>query len=456
MGQKGILVSAKDLFAKYDMPVPRYTSYPTVPYWENNIDTGSWIKSVRQTLADSSAAWSMYLHVPYCESLCTFCGCNTVITKDHKKELAYIQMIHREWELYRTQVPALLQRPLKHLHLGGGTPTFLSSENLKLLLSPLLKEVKTDSNSFEASIEIDPRRTSKDQLQSLFDLGFRRVSMGVQDFNPEVQRLVNRIQPFEMTQELVNASRSIGYTSVNFDLIYGLAGQTSKSFESTIDLTISLMPDRIALYSFALVPWIKPQHRLFKDEDLPTGAAKRALYEMARKKLLDFGYAEIGIDHFALKRDGLHEALINKKLHRNFMGYTDHKTDLLLGLGVSSISESPDHFHQNEKLLPVYEESLNQAKIPTHRGHFLNETDSHSRQKILQLITGFQVDLSPDEVTDAHEFLKELILDQIVRIEGSQLLVTEIGKPFIRNICVLFDKRMREKNPQQKVFSSSI
>lgn len=449
-------MSRNALLAKYDVPVPRYTSYPTVPYWENNISTNSWLNSVTQTLAREESAWAMYIHIPYCESLCTFCGCNTVITKDHKKEQAYIDAIHREWVLYKKAVPALLQRPIRHLHLGGGTPTFLSAENLKILLNPLVQDFKMTNGEFEASIEVDPRRTNGEQLQTLFELGFRRVSMGVQDFNPEVQRLVNRIQPFEITKALVQKSRLIGYTSVNFDLIYGLAGQTLASFETTIDLTISLAPDRIALYSFALVPWIKPQHRLFKDEDLPVGAQKRALYEMARKKLLDFGYLEIGMDHFALKADGLSLAQKNKTLHRNFMGYTDHKTDLLLGLGVSSISESNDHFHQNEKLLPAYEENLAKEKFPTHRGHFLTTTDSQNRKNILQLITTYQIELQPAEVSDAREFLKELLSDEIVKLEGNRLSVTEAGKPFIRNICVLFDKRMREKNPQQKVFSSSI
>ena len=449
-------MSRNALLAKYDVPVPRYTSYPTVPYWENNISTNSWLGSVTSTLAAEDSAWAMYIHIPYCETLCTFCGCNTVITKDHKKELTYIDAIHREWALYKNAVPALLQRQVKHLHLGGGTPTFLAAENLKLMLAPLLSDFKITKGEFEASIEVDPRRTNVQQLQTLFELGFRRVSMGVQDFNPEVQRLINRIQPFKITKDLVEASRALGYTSINFDLIYGLAGQTLASFESTIDLTISLAPDRIALYSFALVPWIKPQHRLFKDEDLPVGVEKRALYEMARTKLLDFGYLEIGMDHFALKEDGLCCALKNKKLHRNFMGYTDHKTDLLLGLGVSSISESHDHFHQNEKLLPAYEENLVKKIIPTHRGHFLTPSDSHSRKNILQLITTYQIELQPAEVQEAREFLKELLKDEIVTLEGNRLTVTEVGKPFIRNICVLFDKRMREKNPQQKVFSSSI
>lgn len=443
------------LYAKYDVPVPRYTSYPTVPYWENNITTKSWLASVNDTLAPDEAAWSLYLHIPFCETLCTFCGCNTVITKDHKKESSYAEVVLKEWELYKKAAPSLLKRKLKHLHLGGGTPTFLSSENLQALLTPILKDVLRDQE-FEASIEVDPRRTNRSQLEVLFQLGFRRVSMGVQDFNPEVQRLVNRVQPFEMTSELVSASRSIGYTSINFDLIYGLAGQTQNSFADTVKQTIELRPDRIALYSFALVPWIKPQHRLFKDEDLPTGAAKRALYEMARTMLLSNDYIEIGMDHFALKNDGLAVAAQNLKLHRNFMGYTDKKSELLLGLGVSSISESKTHFHQNEKLLPAYEQAIADQQIPTHRGHELNSADQKNRQYILRLITRYQIEVDAAEAADAKDFLHELIADNLVRIENSQIVVTKEGKPFIRNICAVFDKRMRNKNPGQKVFSSSI
>lgn len=455
MGPKGVCLS-QNLFAKYDVPVPRYTSYPTVPYWENNINTDSWLNSIQNTLREENSSWSMYLHLPFCESLCTFCGCNTVITKDHKKEVTYADLIHQEWELYKKNTPLLLKRKIKQLHIGGGSPTFFSSENLIKLLDPILTDLKKDDTNFEASIEVDPRRTTREQLSTLYKIGFRRVSMGVQDFNPEVQRLVNRIQPFDLTKKLVDGSRSIGFDSINLDLIYGLAGQTEASFENTIDLTIQLLPDRIALYSFALVPWIKPQHRLFKDEDLPTGHVKRALYELARKKLLDFGYFEIGMDHFALKNDGLYKAFKEGKLHRNFMGYTDNKTDLLLGLGVSSISESNTHFHQNEKLLPAYEISLKNNNIPTHRGHFLSELDSLNRQNILQLITQYRINLSDSEIIDAKQFLNELISDGAVLIDGHALIVTELGKPFIRNICALFDQRMRSKNPQQKVFSTSI
>ncbi|MDG0815304.1 oxygen-independent coproporphyrinogen III oxidase [Bdellovibrio svalbardensis] len=447
----------KDLLAKYDVPAPRYTSYPTVPYWEINPTTDQWVSHLKATLQEGQGGWSLYLHIPYCESLCTFCGCNNIITKDHKKEYPYVDMVLKEWQLYLDQVPELLQKPLKHIHLGGGTPTFLSAEALTQLLRPILTRVKIDPNDFEGSIEVDPRRTNAEQLKALRELGFTRVSMGVQDFNPEVQRLVNRIQPYEITANLTNAARDMGYSSVNFDLIYGLAKQTAESIRETAELTVKLRPDRIALYSFALVPWIKPQQRLFKDEDLPKATEKRELYEIARGILLKAGYIEVGMDHFALATDNLSIALKEKRLHRNFMGYTDQRTDVLLGLGVSSISETPYSFHQNEKVLPLYEAALNEGRLPTLRGHVLTEEDRVRRQQILTLMTQYEVDFVSEEQEEASkQFLQEMLNDHLVEIHHHKLIVKEKGRPFLRNACVFFDERLKAKQPQTKIFSQSI
>jgi len=447
----------KDLLAKYDVPAPRYTSYPTVPYWETNPTRDQWINHLKTTLKESDGGWSLYLHIPFCESLCTFCGCNNIITKDHKKETPYVDLLLKEWQLYVQQVPELLKSPLKHIHLGGGTPTFLSAEALLRLLRPIMEQVTVDKEHFEGSIEVDPRRTSPEQLKALRTLGFNRVSMGVQDFNPEVQRLVNRIQPLEITEKLSNAARELGYTSVNFDLIYGLAKQTAESIRETAEATVRLRPDRIALYSFALVPWIKPAQRLFKDEDLPKTAEKRELYEIARGILLNAGYVEVGMDHFALANDNLSLAMNEKRLHRNFMGYTDQRTDVLLGLGVSSISETPYSFHQNEKVMPLYESSLNDDLIPTLRGHVLTEEDQIRRRQILKLMTEFEVDfLSVEQKNQASEFLAEMIKDGLVTIEGNTLRVLEAGRPFLRNACVFFDERLKVKQPQTRIFSQSI
>lgn len=445
----------KNIFEKYDIPVPRYTSYPTVPYWENSPTTKQWVESLNRTLNGEYKFWSLYLHIPYCETLCTFCGCNTVITKDHKKEGPYVQNLLHEWNLYKTQVPALLKSPLKHLHLGGGTPTFLSSDQLKKLLDPILKDVLLDSH-FEGSIEVDPRRTTVEQLKTLKELGVNRVSMGVQDFNPEVQKLINRIQAFEVTMNLTRAARELGFISVNFDLIYGLAKQTRESMEDTIRKTIKLKPDRIALYSFALVSWIKPAQRLFKDEDIPVGTQKRELYEVSRSALLQAGYVEIGMDHFALPNEALSQSLQNKTLHRNFMGYTDQRTDVLLGLGVSSISETPEMFHQNEKVLPTYQLRIEKGNIASFRGHILTEEDKLRREQILEFMTKGSVILNAEQIQTAKVFLKEMFEDELVSIENSELKLTKKGKPFLRNACLFFDDRLKRKQPSTQVFSKSL
>lgn len=446
-----------DLFKKYDVPAPRYTSYPTVPYWTETPTTEAWLAELNNTFANPSASWSLYIHVPFCESLCTFCGCNNSITKDHSREEPYVRLLLKEWELYLKAVPQLRERPLKQFHFGGGTPTFLSPASFKLLLGPMLKDIVRDPSEFEGSIEVDPRRTTREQLETLREFGFNRVSMGVQDFNPEVQRLVNRKQPREMTEALTSAARELGYESVNYDLIYGLPKQTPQSVREMAEITVELRPDRIALYSFALVPWIKPAQRLFKDEDLPTGAAKRELYEIARGILLEAGYREIGMDHFALPTDSLAKSDENGTLHRNFMGYADRRTDVLLGLGVSSISETPGIFHQNEKVLPVYERRVTNGEIPTHRGHVLTDEDRRRREQILKFMTRWQVELESDEqVEDVRQFLASLIEDGLVEFEGRVMRLTAKGRPFLRNACMALDARLRRKMPETKVFSQSV
>ncbi len=445
------------LLEKYDVPVPRYTSYPTVPYWSDPPTTADWLGSLREAAGDPTLTWALYIHIPFCESLCTYCGCNTVITQNHGREAAYIDSLHREWAFYRQAVPELTSRSLRQLHLGGGTPTFLSPEHLKLLLAPILRETKILSDRFDASIEVDPRVTRLEHLSALRELGFTRISMGVQDFEPEVQRLVNRIQPFEVTANLTRESRRLGFQSVGYDLIYGLPCQTPETMEQTARLTVELGPDRIALYSFARVPWIKPAQRLFKDEDLPVGAAKRALYERACDILTGAGYVEIGMDHFALAHDSLYQAQRTGELHRNFMGYTEFRTRALLGLGVSAIGETPTCFHQNEKVLPIYERRLSAGEIPTFRGHRLTEEDRRLREQILDFMTRLEVRLAnEDQVRDARSFLAPLIEDGLLRLSGRILRLTEEGRPFLRNAAVFFDRRLREKQPETRIFSSAL
>lgn len=447
----------KQLLEKYDQPVPRYTSYPTVPYWQDSPTEAEWLSALEEGLSPASATWSLYLHIPFCETLCTFCGCNTTITKDHAKGLPYTDSLLKEWGLYRERMPLLGKKPLRQLHLGGGTPTFLSASELERLLTPILESVNWEPGLSEASIEVDPRRTSREQLAVLRKLGFGRVSLGVQDFDPEVQRLVNRIQPAEQTRLVTDTARELGYTSVNFDLIYGLPKQTASSFARSVDLTISLRPDRIALYSLAIVPWIKPAQRLFKDEDLPAAPEKRALYESARAALLNAGYREIGMDHFALPTDGLSLAQDRKTLHRNFMGYADLRTDVLLGLGVSSISEAPGAFYQNEKVLPLWERKINEGHLPGHRGHKLSSEDRRQRERILQFMTRGSAPLEAEEVADALLYLAPMLDDGLVIIENQTVSITERGRPFLRNAAVFFDLRLRRAKPSSNnTFSRSI
>lgn len=445
------------LFTKYDVPAPRYTSYPTVPYWTDSPTRDQWIEQLNLGLKPATSSWSLYVHIPFCETLCTFCGCNTSITKDHKRESPYVNRVLKEFEAYLKVSPDLTKRPLVNMHLGGGTPTFLSASELDRLVGGILNRLKKDPRGFEGSIEIDPRRTKSEQLEILRKHGFNRVSLGVQDFDPEVQRLVNRIQPFEQTEKITKAARDLGYESVNFDLIYGLPKQTLETTRTMVKRTLELRPDRIALYSFALVPWIKPAQRLFKDEDLPAGADKRALYELGREMLLEAGYVEIGMDHFALPSDGLAKAAASGALHRNFMGYSDVRTDVMLGLGVSSISEAPGCFHQNEKVLPVYEEVTDRGEIPTFRGHLLSQEDRIRREQILQLMTKFELDLESDaQVEDVRNFLHELIADGLVTLSGRRLKISTAGRPFLRNACLALDARLRAKAPDARIFSMSV
>ncbi len=445
-----------DLFKKYDVPAPRYTSYPTVPFWSEVPTTEQWLKELAKAFDSETATWSLYFHLPFCESLCTFCACNTVITRDHRREETYIDLLAKEWNLYLERVPKLRERPLLGLHLGGGTPTFFSAENLERILRPVLAETLVDRERFEASVEVHPGHTTREQLITLRRLGFTRISLGVQDFDPVVQKIVNRHQPYEVTKSITDIARELGYTSVNYDLIYGLPLQTRDRFGETVEKTIELEPDRIALYSFALVPWIKPAQRSYSDEDIPRAGEKRALYEMAREKLEKAGYVEIGMDHFARPHDGMARAQREGTLHRNFQGYTETRTRVLLGLGVSAISETPTCFHQNEKAFPVYERRVRQGEIPTLRGHLLSEEDQRLREQILRFMTRFEVDLDNEQSDEAKEFLASLIDDGLVNVGDNKLVLTERGRPFLRNACMFFDYRLRRQQPQARIFSQAL
>jgi oxygen-independent coproporphyrinogen-3 oxidase len=449
------------LLQKYNVPVPRYTSYPTVPFWNEHIDVADWKTIVtRQTAAaNNTDGISLYIHLPFCESLCTYCGCNKKITANHSVEEEYLQAIFKEWFLYRELMD---DKPvIRELHLGGGTPTFFSAENLQRLMDEILKHAIVHPHA-EFSFEGHPNNTTKEHLQVLYDLGFRRVSYGVQDHNAKVQQMINRVQPFENVRQAVENARTIGYTSVNFDLIYGLPLQTKESIIETIQQSISLMPDRIAFYSYAHVPWTSKAQRLFDEHDLPSPELKMELYRTGKQLFIENGYWDIGMDHFALPGDELYKAWKEGWLHRNFMGYTTQKTNMLIGLGVSSISDAGIAFAQNHKTLGDYYRSIKNNELAVSKGYFLSEEDAAFRKYILDIScqagTTFKAKDSSLLKDYSFEELKKLERDHLITWNEKGLNVTEMGRHFIRNICKAFDLHLlrSEKKFEQKQFSNAV
>ncbi len=450
------------LVNKYNVPGPRYTSYPTVPYWNNNtFSLKKWNESVAQSLSESNSTEgiSLYIHLPFCESLCTFCGCNKRITKNHKVEIPYLDSVLAEWQLY---VKMFAQKPkIKELHIGGGTPTFFSPQNLESLLNGIFRYATIAENpSF--SFEGHPNNTTLEHLQTLHNLGFSRVSFGVQDYNETVQRAIHRIQPFDNVKNATENARNVGYNSIGHDLIFGLPFQTTEHVIATIERTRELLPDRIAFYSYAHVPWIKGNgQRGFSDSDLPTAEEKRRMYEVGKKMLEDSGYIEIGMDHFALRKDSLFKAVETGNLHRNFMGYTESKTQLMIGLGVSSISDSWYGFAQNSKSVEEYQDLVSQGILPVYRGHMLTNEDLVIRKHILNLMCRMTTSWNnPEdqfpELNDILQNLKEMQADGILVINKSNLQITEKGRPFVRNICMAFDLLLQRNMPQTQLFSMTI
>ena len=450
------------LIQKYNIPGPRYTSYPTVPFWDKEgIAVTDWEETVTRSFNESNTeeGISLYIHMPYCENLCTFCACHKHITKQHTVEDSYIDTVLKEWALY---LDLLDERPIiKEIHLGGGTPTFFSSANLKRMIDGILQNA-TRHEKYDFSFEAHPNETTEEQLQTLFDLGFNRTSFGIQDYDPKVQKAINRIQTYETVQKINTQSRHIGFNSISHDIIFGLPHQTKESIEATIAKTVALRPDRIAYYSYAHVPWIKGVgQRGFDENDLPQDSEKRALYELGKQLFFDAGYEEIGMDHFSLPEDSLYKAMKNKTLHRNFMGYTAGKTKLMIGLGMSSISDSWYSFAQNEKRVEDYINRVNEGKLPVFRGHLLTKEDLIVRQHILNLMCNLETsweeeEMKLDALPEILKRLAEMEEDDLIEIYEHRLVVKESARMFVRNVCMAFDLRLAENQPEGKIFSMTI
>ncbi|MBD3750687.1 MAG: oxygen-independent coproporphyrinogen III oxidase [Sphingobacteriales bacterium] len=447
-----------ELIKKYTVPVPRYTSYPTVPYWDvENFKTKRWLEEVKIAFKKSNqkSGISLYIHLPYCESLCTYCGCNTRITKNHEVELPYIKALEIEWMMYEDLFNEKPQ--IKELHLGGGTPTFFSPENLKSLIKNILSGCEIHPEA-EFSFEAHPANTSEAHLKVLYELGFKRLSLGIQDFDPQVQQIINRLQTVEQVEKVTQQARAIGYNSINYDLIYGLPLQTLVGLKNTIKEVIRLLPDRIAFYSYAHVPWIKPGQRMFTELDLPDADSKQLLYETGRNLLIEAGYEEIGMDHFALPTDSLYQAQEEGKLHRNFMGYTHQYTQLMIGLGVSSISDSWTAFAQNVKKVEDYISLVDAGEFPVFKGHLLDEDDLMMRRHILHLMCKGEthwdrLDLLHHHFKRSLYRLREVEQDGLIKKTDHAVKVTPLGRRFLRNICAAFDDRLWKNLPEKQVFS---
>jgi len=375
-------------------------------------------------------------------------------------ETPYIDAVLKEWQLY---MQLLHYKPrIKELHLGGGTPTFFSADEIIRLVKGIFESELINPKEAALSFEAHPNNTSTEHLEKLYAFGFRRLSLGIQDYSPIVQQAIHRIQSFKQVEHVHQTARNIGYSSISHDLVFGLPKQTLADITDTVNKTLELRPDRISLYSYAHVPWIKGNgQRGFDESDLPKSDEKRALYETAKSMLEDFGYMEIGMDHFALKHDDLAVAFRQKKLHRNFMGYTTQETDTMIGLGMSAISDSWFGFAQNDKSVEGYLEKIGSNEIPVFRGHILSELDVEIRGYILDLMCHFETSFDENSShrgkhEEIKKWLAEMVHDGLVELSENNVTVTPLGIPFVRNCCMAFDQYLEPTQPRENLFSQTI
>jgi oxygen-independent coproporphyrinogen-3 oxidase len=439
--QLNVMHNIEDLIAKYNTNIPRYTSFPTVPDWKNNITQQIWVENFAQNLTKPI---SLYIHIPFCHKLCTFCACNKFVTDNYDNAVQYIDALEREILAYKNQI-GFEKIKVTQFHIGGGTPTFLKPKEMGQMFL-MLEKYFTFDNGGEKSIEAHPEFTTTQQITVLKEYGFNRISFGVQDFTPEVQEIINRKQSYENIKMLCNFAKNIGFNSVNLDFIYGLPLQNANSITQTIAGVREIMPERIAFYGYAHVPWKDGTlQRKFSDNDLPSPTERLHLFIQGKEGFEKIGYKAIGMDHFALPNDELYTSYANGTLHRNFMGYTVQYSNTLLGIGVSAISETSNAYKQNTKNLSEY--YRNQTAIET--GHLLTREEMTQKTKILEIMTQFQTTtqtLTPN--------LQTMLEDGLITFQNESIVVTEIGKIFVRNIASEFDMHRASKTSKQ--FSQSV
>lgn len=449
-----------DLIQKYNIPGPRYTSYPPATQFTDETSADAMLAEIRRN-NESPRDLSLYFHLPFCETLCWFCGCTTVITTDHARSRSYLDYVERELDLMGRHLNP--DRDVVQLHLGGGTPTFLQPDELRRLGEIVRSRFKL-SPDIEAGAELDPRRLDKDHIRALRDAGFRRASMGVQDNDPKVQEAIHRIQPYDLTKQAVDWLREFDFQSLNIDLIYGLPFQTVTSFEKTIDEVLALSPDRFAVFSYAHVPWIKPSQKILENKVLPSPETKMELLKLTIEKLTSSGYVYIGMDHFAKENDELAVAQRNKSLQRNFQGYSTRGQADIYAFGMSAISQSGDGYWQNIKELPAYFQSIDRDEWPFHRGYLLTDEDKLRRATIMRLMCDLELNYARMSehlgVNFAEHFAEDLAslddmeADGLIERTGEGLTVTNLGRLLIRNIAMRFDAYSKQRGEAR--FSKTI
>ncbi|MEJ2052327.1 MAG: oxygen-independent coproporphyrinogen III oxidase [Calditrichaceae bacterium] len=453
-----------DLLKKYDRPGPRYTSYPTAPYFHEGVDSSvfeSHLKSDDQTLVNRDL--SLYFHLPFCDTLCYFCGCNMMVTRNRDKIEKYIGYLEKEMRLLKPKISA--DRKVVQLHWGGGTPTHLSPDQIRRLGNLIRKYFDFRDNA-EISVEIDPRELTRDHMAALKDVGFNRCSMGVQDFNPKVQETVNRIQPENLTRRTVGWAKELGFESLNLDLMYGLPHQTVETFEKTIESVLSMEPDRLAVFNYAHLPQMIKHQKLIKDEWLPGADIKLELLKLSIEKLTSNGFVYIGMDHFARPDDELTIAMKNGTLYRNFQGYSTHSGINLLAFGITGISMLSDLYVQNYKTLEEYYDVLDQDKLPVMRGVELNEDDILRREVITELMCNFRLKKKIIEEKYNVAFnsyfenailkLQEFEQDDLVELTPDEIVITNTGRLLVRNIAMNFDAYLERKEKNKPQFSRTV
>jgi oxygen-independent coproporphyrinogen-3 oxidase len=443
------------LLKKYNVPGPRYTSYPTVPSWKG-INEDQWFEHFQKALSGDKPSISIYIHVPFCETLCAFCGCTKMITKNRGYADEYLEAVHREFSFFETMIPEGTE--VSEIHLGGGSPSWLAPAELQTLLAPILnsKKLKINKSFLEQSIEMDPRTTTQEHCEEMLSLGFNRVSLGIQDTNAQVLKSIQRDQSLELVTRVINDLKKNGIELFNLDLIYGLPFQTPETIKQTITDILVFRPTRLALYSYAHVPSLKPAQKRLEKDGLPTAEEKMLIQEVARTMLIEAGYFEIGMDHFALPSDSLYKSFEKKELHRNFMGYTVQRSKVLLGLGPSSLSDAWTAFSQNEKDYKKWREDILAKNYSLIHGHVLTEKELFKRTKILDLMCEFETELLPSELShNQQQKIEMLVQDQLLTQTATTLKSTELGKQFIRNICMAIDDSF-EGAPEKNIFSQTV